>query len=237
MSKILIHGFPHCGTSILKSIIGHCESVDEIYNETITIRDTQHKFVLGKYPFTLDCFYDDPLYKSYIKIFIIRNPLFVFSSLNKRFKNEIDHQHSIDEYISTLRLFIKLRNMKNNTNTFFIRYEDLFENNHNNLKIILDTIGISYSNDIFDNTRYTNVHIQDVPLLPTAPLNEDHSKYRTWQINQSFVSYNDVSKIQLTKAQLEKITENEDILCIYPEVKSLARVLIHENNFMCHPLI
>ena len=28
MVNILIHGFPHCGTSILKSIIGH---IDQIY--------------------------------------------------------------------------------------------------------------------------------------------------------------------------------------------------------------
>ena len=28
MSKILIFGFPHCGTSILKSIIGHIDDVD-----------------------------------------------------------------------------------------------------------------------------------------------------------------------------------------------------------------
>jgi hypothetical protein len=82
---------------------------------------------------------------------------------------------------------------------------------------------------------FTNVILEGVPLLPTAPKNEDHEKYRTWQINQSFVSNNDVSKIQLTEAQLKKITENEDILRIYPEVKSLASVLISKNNFMCHP--
>ena len=35
--KIIIFGFPHTGTSILKSIIGHCENVEEIINESITI--------------------------------------------------------------------------------------------------------------------------------------------------------------------------------------------------------
>ena len=30
----MIIGFPHCGTSILKSIIGHTDNVEEIYLET-----------------------------------------------------------------------------------------------------------------------------------------------------------------------------------------------------------
>ena len=33
MRKILIFGFPHCGTSIVKSIIGHIKNVEEIYQE------------------------------------------------------------------------------------------------------------------------------------------------------------------------------------------------------------
>ena len=86
MQKILICGFPHCGTSILKSIIGHCDDVEEIYNETHKIcKDTKKQFILAKCPFTLDSFFNKEC-EDYIKIFIIRNPLFVFSSLNKRFK-------------------------------------------------------------------------------------------------------------------------------------------------------
>ena len=30
MNKIIIFGFPHCGTTILKSIIGHIDEVQEI---------------------------------------------------------------------------------------------------------------------------------------------------------------------------------------------------------------
>ena len=44
--KILICGFPNCGTSILKSIIGHIEDVEEIYNEIRVItKKSDKKFI------------------------------------------------------------------------------------------------------------------------------------------------------------------------------------------------
>ena len=86
MKKILICGFPHCGTTILKSIIGHCEDVLEIVDETMKInnKSSDKPFIICKWPFAKDVFFNKP-YEDYIKIFIIRNPLYVFSSLNKRF--------------------------------------------------------------------------------------------------------------------------------------------------------
>ena len=85
MSKILICGFPHCGTTILKSIIGHIDDVEEIIDETTIInKPTNKKYILCKHPFTDKKFFEKD-YEKYIKIFIIRNPVFVFSSLNKRF--------------------------------------------------------------------------------------------------------------------------------------------------------
>ena len=50
MNKIIIFGFPHCGTSILKSIIGHIDDVDEIYDETAEIeRESTKKYILCKF--------------------------------------------------------------------------------------------------------------------------------------------------------------------------------------------
>ena len=60
VQKIIITGFPHCGTTILKSIIGHINSVKEIYEETdiINLEETDKmmleksdkKFIVCKYP-------------------------------------------------------------------------------------------------------------------------------------------------------------------------------------------
>lgn len=217
--KILICGFPHCGTSILKSIIGHIEDVEEIYNETEVItKKSEKKFILCKWPFTRDKFFDKN-YEDYIKIFIIRNPLFVFSSLNKRFNYSIPNCHNFDCYINTLTNFIKYKNNPEK-NIYTIKYEDLFENNYEELKKILNHIGFQYDYSIFDNSKYTNVIINDVKLVDKKPQNKDHELYRTWQINQPFISNNDISKIDLNEVQIEKIVNNQYVLQLYPDINS-----------------
>jgi hypothetical protein len=217
--KILICGFPHCGTSILKSIIGHIEEVEEICNETTVINQISNKkFILGKYPFTLDNFFGEK-YKDYIKIFIIRNPLFVFSSLNKRVNYKIPNDYNFHQYINTLKKFIKYQNNPEK-NIYTIKYEDLFKNNYDELKKILNDIGFQYDDSIFDNGKYTNITINGTRLVDKKPQNIDHAHYRTWQINQPFISNNDISKIDLNEDQIEKIVNNQYVLQIYPDIKS-----------------
>lgn len=216
--KIIIFGFPHCGTTILKSIIGHIEDVEEIEQESLKIeKKSNKKFILCKWPFTKDIFFKKN-YDDYIKIFIIRNPLFVFSSLNKRFKYRNNKNHSIEKYIETLKKFIMYKDKKEK-NLYTIRYEDIFENNFSSLKNILDNIGIKYDDNIFDNSKYRNVGPSD-KISDEKPKNVNHTAYRTWQINQPFVSNNDVSKIDLKENQKEKIINDPYILKVYPDIES-----------------
>lgn len=218
--KIIICGFPHCGTTILKSIIGHIEDVEEIYDETDVINiSSNKKFILCKYPFTLDKFMSE-IYNEYIKIFIIRNPLFVFSSLNKRFDYKVPDDHNFACYINTLKKFIKYKTNPEK-NIYTIKYEDLFENNYDKLKKILNDIGFQYDDSIFDNSKYTNVAINGIKLVDKEPQNNDHAHYRTWQINQPFISNNDISKIHLNEVQKEEIVNNTYILQIYPDINSI----------------
>ena len=128
--KIIIFGFPHCGTTILKSILGHINDIEEILGESSYcfgpngIKTTTKKYVVCKTPYVYPLDSMDK-YKDYIMIFIIRNPLFVFSSLNKRFKYNIPPKCNYDKYIYTIKKFI---NCSTNTrkNVYTIRYEDLF---------------------------------------------------------------------------------------------------------------
>ena len=219
--KILVCGFPHCGTSILKSVIGHMEDVEEIVRETCSItKKSDKKFIVCKNPFTNDKFFDES-YDDYKIIFIVRNPLFVFSSLNKRCSGVIPRDHSIDKYVKTLEKFIHYRtNPKENVYT--IRYEDLFENDYTELKKIFDDIGFQYDDSIFDNSKYTNAIIPGIKLVDKMPACTEHSRYRTWQINQPFISNNDVSKLDLSEEQKKKIVNNPVILQVYPDVKNLC---------------
>lgn len=217
MIKIIIFGFPHCGTSILKSIIGHIEDVEEIINETSFIRQkTNKKYILCKYPFMKDKFFGN-IYRDYIKIFIIRNPIYIYSSLNKRFKYNIPERHGIDKYINTIQKFIYYKNNPHK-NIYTIRYEDMFHDNFKELKNIFNNIGFKYTNDIFNNEKYTNKLFVNEKVSKEKPLNIEHKKYRTWQINQPFISNNNPSKIDLNNEQLEIIINNKDILKIYPNI-------------------
>ena len=221
--KILICGFPHCGTSILKSIMGHIEEIEEIINECNVINKISNKkFILCKYPFTSAKFFTKN-WSDYIKIFIIRNPLFVFSSLNKRFNYNIPDNHGFNVYIDTLKQFIKYKNNPEE-NIYTIRYEDLFKNNYDELKKIFIDIGIKYDDIIFDNSKYTNSIISGVKLLDKKPENIKHSEYRTWQINQAFISNNDISMLDLNDTQKEKIINNPYVLQIYPDINSAFKM-------------
>ena len=86
--------------------------------------------MLCKYPYTIDEFFSAK-YNDYIKIFIVRNPLYVFSSLNKRFNYAEPEKHNVNSYIKTLKKFIYYCE-KPVKNLYTIRYEDLFENNYQN---------------------------------------------------------------------------------------------------------
>ena len=216
--KILICGFSHCGTSILKSIIGHIEDVEEEDKlNNCDSNNSTNKHKLYKESQAKDKYFGKS-YKDYIKIFIIRNPLFVFSSINKRYGHyKLSNFHSIDKYINIVKMFIKYKNNPKK-NIYTIRYEDLFKNNHEELKKILNKIGFQYDDNIFDNSKYINKTHLNVALLKNKPKNTQHELYRTWQINQPFISNNDISKIDLSKDQKEKIVNNSDILKIYPDI-------------------
>ena len=116
------------------------------------------------------------------------------------------------------------RNIRENKNLDYLEEsenEDIFENNYQKIKDILNTIGINYTDDIFNNSKYKNIAHNGTILVDSKPTNYgkyNHIKYRTWQINQPFVSNNDNSKIDLTNIQMEKIINNETILQIYPDL-------------------
>jgi predicted O-methyltransferase YrrM len=208
---ILICGFPHCGTSILKSIIGHIDDVNEIITETDYINpnilnNSKHKFVLAKTPYLPDKIFKKE-YDNYIKIVIARNPCYVYSSLNKRYDYKIPLRLGLaNHYLNFLEKCDNLINNKKK-NTYIIFYEELFDNNFKKLKQVFDTIGFNYTEQIFDNSKYKNF-IVNKNIPKTLPLAIDHDNYRTYQINQPFENMNNPNKIDLTQKQKSFIISN-----------------------------
>jgi len=207
---ILVCGFPHSGTSILKSIIGHIKNVKEIIKETDVIPEIllkeKHEYIVAKCPYIKDKFFQTN-YKKYIKIVIARNPIFVYSSLNKRYNYNIPKKLSIQ--YSYIKFLEKLVQLKKNPcdNTFILFYEELFDNNYKKLKDLFDTIGFNYTDDIFDNSKFTN-YIVDKEIPNSIPSQVDHDRYRTYQINCEFKNMNSFDKIDLTDEQIHFILSN-----------------------------
>jgi predicted O-methyltransferase YrrM len=202
---MLICGFPHSGTSILKSIIGHIDDVDEIIRETDYIaadrlNNSKHKFVLAKTPYLEDKIFTEK-YDKYIKIVIARNPCYTYSSLNKRYNYKIPDRLNIENaYVNFLEKVDYLIDKKEK-NTYVVFYEDLFDNNFQKLKEILDTIGLKYTEQIFDNSKYRNYITNDKNIPKSPPLRNDHDSFRTYQINQPLKNLNDNEMIDLTERQ------------------------------------
>lgn len=215
MKKILIFGFPHCGTSILKSIISHCDNVLDLIQEGYIfpecIPDCIESCVV-KYPYTTEHFFNSEYYQDVYKVFIIRNPVFSISSINKRFATDkIPHNHSLHYYEEVVQHFIHQTGEK----LYKIKYEDIFYNDFKRLKIILEHIGLSYSEDIFDNSKYVN-KVNTFGSIPTIqPDNLNHVDFRNWQINQPIKNMNAAVNINLTEDQITFLKNNKIINSIY----------------------
>lgn len=242
LKKIFITGFMHSGTSILKSIIGHIPSVYELNNESkeYFIEDTlsgyqvsyihplhqkwhfeqipiNKQWVVGKEPHMINNILEDR-YKDYIIILIMRNPLWMFSSMNRRVNYYIDGDISF--YESALERFLLLKdNAPSNIHT--IEYENMFPNNFKALRDLLDKIGLEYTNDIFNNTKYSNKTADwvDRNKITSEPHPTQHELFRTYQLNQPFVNNNLAYKIDLSYNQKEFLRKNEMVHRLYPEVK------------------
>lgn len=218
--RILIFGFWHCGTSILKSIIGHAKEVNEVINERDKLPKviSSYKFSLCKSPLTQERFFEGEYKKDYQRIFILRNPVWVFSSLNRRFKGKIPKDHSIEEYESAAEKFLYYRENPQD-NLYTILYEELFDNNHKKLKEILDLIGIKWHNqNIFENKGFKNQIVTGMKgHIPNKEPNQlgKHGDFRQWQINQPFKNMNDKAKIQITQKQKNEMSKSKAIKELY----------------------
>jgi hypothetical protein len=221
--KILLFGFPHTGTTIFRNIMGHCEDVEEMICECrYAFQETTKPFVVVKYPFTWDQFFDDD-YKDYIKIFIVRNPLWVFSSLNKRFSNNIPADHNMWSYFRVLDRFVYYASNPI-PNSFLVRYEDLFDNNFAVMRNIFDTIGLKYGDEIFDNSKYVNKAQSSGNEIPKEePEHTSHNAYRSYQVNQPFTNNNLLEKLDLNIHQRHAFCTNDLVKILYPNNEQIMK--------------
>lgn len=229
MEKIFIFGLPHSGTTILRTIIGHIPRVRTIIEETYKL---QHKiesedlfdYILIKYPSIRRDYFKES-YQDVHKIFIIRNPILSISSYNKRhIKKYLNDEKFIENatkcWLEAAHAF-KYYQDKNINRLHFLRYEDMFVDNYFHLKRTLSNIGLQFTDEIFDNTKYQNLSHknQNFNQVPKEkPKDVDHQKLRLYQVNQEFKNNNTDRDILINETQLDKIVNDKNVKAIYPEI-------------------
>ena len=221
-NKILITGFPHCGTTITRNILGHIENIHEIIEETPFINENmlyKNKITLIKHPWIKINYYspttilEDNNYNDFHIVFIIRNPYCVFNSLNSRFKHKnLELGYSIKSYLETLEYFdYYINNPKENI--YCIKYENLFENNYSEFKELINNFNVQYDESIFNNEKYKNKLIGN---LNTIYDEEELTLLRNKQINTLFENKNDFSNLNLTLDQIEQLKNHPLVQKYYP---------------------
>ncbi len=234
--KILITGFPHSGTSILKSKLGECTNLYECVYEQDFVREEHiaiqqgKEFTLAKTPilpidiraggihFTR---VPDSRYYEYIIILVVRNPWNIFTSLIKDGKDplnkfEIDQNYDyhmrVSEWMVASQFFLNAKE-SDLQDIYTIKYEDFFTNNFENLYNLMDSIGLEYSENIFKEKTKNYIHAPGVNYDNIDPNNISYSKnrleLRTWQINQPFQNMN--SEVDIPE-ELNKILSESEIV-------------------------
>jgi len=213
---ILIFGFPHSGTTILRKIIGRCEDIYEYKHETwkitdeMKINEKKEKNILIKWPFAANEFFEDDEYKDVKKVFIIRNPYYIFSSLNTRLNSNLGIGHTVDYYYGTIKRYTNLIKEPRH-DIYCIKYEDLFKNNYQEIKNIINYLGLRYSSLIFEQSDKLPEVIPDCVF--------EHDKYREYQ-NQLFLeNFNGKKPLNLTKENINNLNKIKEIDTIYPGIK------------------
>jgi len=207
VKQILVTGFPHSGTTILRAKIGECKNTKEQSKEFNDVTEFHpnmpYDFYVWKTPSIPEVFRNNTFsvkeetqYKDTIIIPIIRNPWNVFSSLYKRgiqtgqFSIYDNRQlHSIAYYNNAANV-ISDAIQNNYKDVYPIKYEDMFDNNFQTLKNIFNKIGLQYDDNIFETKTKEYKHNDCEYIDDYDKKDLQNGEYRMWQINQPFKNMN-----------------------------------------------
>ena len=235
-TKILVTGFPHSGTSILKSKFGECSNLHEVPFETAFVRPEDIHYsgdkenILIKYPMLpVDIRaggiaytrHPDSRYYEYTIIMVIRNPWNVYTGMIKAGSNPMnnltvdggnsEYHSKLEEYEVAAELFRQARD-NNYPNIYAIRYEDFFPNNFEKLRELMDKLNLQYTEELFTNRTKDYIHWpgkEYANIKNNEDYQSDRYAYRTWQINQPFQNMN--SEVNIPD-ELSDILKNSNIV-------------------------
>ena len=227
MKKILVTGFPHCGTSILRAKFGEANNIWDQKIESVYPEDIPHainngyKFYIWKHPLLHKKFRGSdgyaaknniPLFSNTDIVSIIRNPYYVLSSfLGKRAANPYSSpKHTFDAYIEAATKWLDARDNQYD-GIYTIRYEDMFLDDYKALWDIANSIGLEFPIKNFDEKTQTYV-MNGKQYFETEPEDGfEGAEYRIWQMNQEFKNMNNPDKLNLPE-NIEKLLDESNIV-------------------------
>lgn len=171
--KIYVFGYSHCGTTILRKVIGDHSLVDEVTWEIFYPPEFKKKphivFKAGGIP--------GEVHKDCKRVMIMKNPWDVFGSLAKRKGDEFSGAFGqlLQRYVGHLQYFDL------ETDDYKVRYEDLFDGG---LEGVFDYLGLDYEGP----TLRKSAHELPPGADPNKASQEAMNTYRlrTAQINGPF---------------------------------------------------
>ena len=207
--RILIAGFPHSGTSILRKIIGnHPRILDYHEREIVSYRESSRlarlaRMLTGRYRGKENIVFKWPFHDVEHRtnadrmIYIIRNPFDVFGSLRLRFGDVLPDNHRPDAWQAYARYFL---DKPVSDRHFKIRYEDLFARNFNVLQQAMAWMGLDWRDEMLETeSRYAP--IQYYGGLPRQePPRIEHGAFRAWQTAQKLSDKTGQSRRHLDEA-------------------------------------
>lgn len=211
MKKIIILGFAHSGTTILRQIMARCDNVytekrNERKNITLKMikkaKEQDKEYILIKQPGGIFArnIIEEGGYKDYIKILLVRNPYFVISAINVSPYLARGGTIIPSCSIGQLGLYMDVwRSIKGMDNTYHIKYEDMFDDDYKNLKNMFNKIGLEYDDKIFDNVKYRSKDYDEVVKKVSG---DPELKY--WKLNQPFRNMNIPNKLKSLKEVQKK---------------------------------
>lgn len=202
-------------------MVGRSEEVSHLVGEMDRVPNdfqTEKKYVVYKTPWTKDSY---RWMEDRIRIFLVRNPLWVYSSLNTRYSGKIPDKLRIEEYSSVISKFRSWRDDPSK-NHYFLKYEDIFDQDFGGFLRLMESIGVTYDKELLINTDIINRCCNPWDQIPESKPNPiNHVSYRIWQINQKFRNMNTPDKLNLTREQFDRILNESSFTSVYPEIKEL----------------
>lgn len=212
MKNIIVTGFPHSGTTILRKIIGNHPKVHDIGRECYQIdkkhlREAKQKnkgkqhpttHIVIKGPWGSKVFQKLESYSDYKVVCILKNPLDVYASLAVRFKDEkMPQKYNFEHWEEFAKIFIQKSTSTMYKNIYFVLYHDMFDQNYFTLKKLFSWLDLTWKDKVVTDNCTRRIPINSYYIPTNKPSRQENEKFRSWQTNQAFQNHTNTIRNKL----------------------------------------